>query len=139
MERKRPRVVMEEINDVDEVAKARKQRERFDQNAAWLQRHISGIYSEHRGKFICIAGEELFVADTVKEAITQASVAHPDDDGWFTRYIPEEKVAACTQQEALDMSVLGCDILEMFAVIVDRSHDLVCLLGARHRYRIEME
>jgi predicted aspartyl protease len=44
---------------------------------------------------------------------------------------------ACSNQEALDMSVLGRDILNMFAVIVDRTGNLVCLLGGRHRYRIE--
>ena len=93
MERKRPHIVMEEVTDADEVAKARRQRELFDRNAAWLQGRISEVYSEHRGKCICIAGEELFVADTAKEAIVLARAAHPDDDGWFTRYIPEEKVA----------------------------------------------
>lgn len=51
------------------------------------------MYAQHRGKYICIAGEELFVADTVKEAIALATTAHPDDDGWFTRFIPKEKVA----------------------------------------------
>ena len=39
MERNRPRVVMEEVSDADEIAQARRQRERFDRNAAWLQRH----------------------------------------------------------------------------------------------------
>jgi hypothetical protein len=32
------------------------------------------------------------VADTTKEAIALATAAHPDDEGWFTRYIPKEKV-----------------------------------------------
>ncbi len=38
---------------------------------------------------------------------------------------------------ALDMSVLGRDITDLFAVIVDRPGDRVCLLGQRHGYRIE--
>ena len=66
---------------------------------------------------------------------TEIRLTREDD----SKVIFRGEYAACTQQEALDMSVLGRDILEMFAVIVDRSHDLVCLLGARHRYRIEME
>lgn len=45
--------------------------------------------------------------------------------------------AACTDPEALDMSVLGRDLLDMFALIVDRQHNLVCLLGGQHHYRIE--
>lgn len=43
---------------------------------------------------------------------------------------------ACTDAKSLDMSVLGRDILGMFAVIVDRAGDTVCLLGGRHTYRI---
>ncbi len=45
--------------------------------------------------------------------------------------------AAFTQDEALDMSVLGRDVMNLFAVIVDRPGDAVCLLGQRHRYRVE--
>jgi hypothetical protein len=44
--------------------------------------------------------------------------------------------AAFTQAESLDMSVLGRDITNLFAVIVDRPGDVVCLLGQRHRYTI---
>lgn len=45
--------------------------------------------------------------------------------------------AACTEQETLDMSVLGRDLLDMFALIVDRPHNLVCLLSGQHHYQIE--
>jgi predicted aspartyl protease len=45
--------------------------------------------------------------------------------------------AAVTEVEALDISVLGRDITSLFAVIVDRPSDVVCLLGQRHRYTIE--
>jgi hypothetical protein len=86
-------IVMEEVTDTNELAKARRQRERFDRNAAWLQAHLSEVYALHRGKCICIAGEALFVADTAQEAIALATAAYPDDDGWFTRYIPKAKVA----------------------------------------------
>jgi hypothetical protein len=44
--------------------------------------------------------------------------------------------AAVTELEAFDMSVLGRDITNLFAVIVDRPGDLVCLMGQRHRYTI---
>ena len=39
-----------------------------------------------------MAGEELFVADDTEEAIALARAAHPEDDGWFTRYIPKERL-----------------------------------------------
>lgn len=45
--------------------------------------------------------------------------------------------AAVTAVEALDISVLGRDIAGLFAVVVDRPGNLVCLLGQRHRYTIE--
>ena len=45
--------------------------------------------------------------------------------------------AAVTELEGLDMNVLGRDITGLFAVIVDQLHDVVCLLGQRHRYTIE--
>ena len=44
--------------------------------------------------------------------------------------------AAFTLLESLDMSVLGRDITNLFAVIIDRPGDVVCLLGQRHRYTI---
>lgn len=86
-------VEMQEVTDAGELAQARKQREQFDRNSVWLQGNIAGIYAKHRGKCICVAGQEVFVANTASEAIAQATAAHPDDDGWFTRYIPKEKVA----------------------------------------------
>jgi hypothetical protein len=41
--------------------------------------------------------------------------------------------AAFTGPKALDMSVLGRDLTNLFAVIVDRPQDVVCLLGGNHR------
>lgn len=86
-------IVMEEVTDPVELAQARAQRERFDRNAAWLHAHGDEIYPRHRGRFLCIAGEELFVADTPDAALSLARAAHPDDDGRFLRYVPREKVA----------------------------------------------
>jgi len=85
-------IVMEEVTDPEELAKAQAQRKRFDRNSAWLQAHIAEIYARYRGKCICIAGEELFVADTPEEALALATAAHPEDDGRFLRYIPREKL-----------------------------------------------
>jgi predicted aspartyl protease len=44
--------------------------------------------------------------------------------------------AAVTAPEALDMSVLGRDITDLFAVVVDRPGNVICLLGQSHRYHI---
>lgn len=86
-------IVMEEVTDPEELAKARAQDERFARNSAWLQAHIPEVYSRYRGKCVVIAGEELFAADTPQEAWALAAAAHPEDDGCFIRYIPRQKVA----------------------------------------------
>jgi hypothetical protein len=87
------KIVMAEVTDPTEVERARAQDERFERNSAWLQSHIPEVYSRHRGKCICVSGEELFVADTPKEVLVQAKAAHPEDDGRLFRYIPRDKVA----------------------------------------------
>ncbi len=46
---------------------------------------------------------------------------------------------AVTEVAALDISVLGRDILGLFAVVVDQPGNVVCLLGQRHRYTIEQD
>ena len=92
MENKQIPLVMEEVADPEELAKARAQRERFDRNTAWLQTRAWEVYTRYRGKCICVAGEELFVADTPEEALALATAAHPEDDGSFLRYIPREKL-----------------------------------------------
>lgn len=84
-------IVMEEVTDPVELAQARARRERFDRNWAWFEAHAPEIYATHRGKVLCIAGQELFAADTVEEVLAQATTAHPEDDGFFTRYIPRER------------------------------------------------
>ena len=88
-----PVVVMEEITDPEELARARVQRERFDHNWAWFQAHSPEVYSRYRGKCICIAGQELFAADTPEQAIALATAEHPEDHGRFVHYIPREKMA----------------------------------------------
>lgn len=43
---------------------------------------------------------------------------------------------AVTSARALDMSVLGRDVTDLFAVIVDRPGGTVCLVSQHHRYQI---
>ncbi len=57
-----PIIMTEETMTAEEAAAANRQREQFDRNSDWLQAHIPEVYSKHRGKCICIAGQELFVA-----------------------------------------------------------------------------
>jgi hypothetical protein len=45
--------------------------------------------------------------------------------------------AAVTDSDALDMSVLGRDLTNLFTLIADFPGDKVCLIGQRHTYKIE--
>lgn len=85
-------LMMMEVTEPDENAKAMAQRQRFRKNSDWLQAHVPQVYTQHRGKFICVAGEQLFVADTAAEVIAATRRAHPEDDGLLFRYVPREKM-----------------------------------------------
>src|SRR5687767_13396965 len=83
---------IEEVVDPVEIREAQARHAQFDRNSDWLQANIAEVYGKHRGKHICIAGQEVFAADNVHEAIALATAGHPDDEGWFVRYIPLEKL-----------------------------------------------
>src|SRR4051812_17101188 len=85
-------LLVEEVTDREELRKAQAQDQKFERNWAWFEAHAAEIYPRHRGKCLCVAGEELFVADTPEEALALATAAHPDDDGRFTRYIAKERM-----------------------------------------------
>jgi hypothetical protein len=80
------------VSDPAEVAAAQARRADLEINLAWFREHAMEIYRQNRGKCICVAGQEVFVADTSPDAIAQATAAHPHDQGWFIRYIPLEKL-----------------------------------------------
>ncbi|MGH7135781.1 MAG: hypothetical protein ACREHD_08585 [Pirellulales bacterium] len=83
-------VIMEIESDPNICAQIAARRERCERNVRWLEAHADEAYS-HRGKYICIAGEELFVAKCPEEVLSAAQAAHPDDDGRFTLYIPLDR------------------------------------------------
>jgi hypothetical protein len=88
-----PDIEVSELTDPHEIELANRQREQFDRNSAWLQQHIAEVYRpENRGKIVCIAGEQAFFGNTTEEAVSQAKAAHPDDKGYFTRYIPRQRM-----------------------------------------------
>jgi|ERR1043165_3835189 hypothetical protein len=85
-------LVMYEVTDTEELAKAETQRAQFRKNSDWLEARVPQIYAQHRGKCICVAGQELFVADTATEVVAMAKKAHPEDKGFLLRYIPLVKM-----------------------------------------------
>lgn len=87
-----PLVEMFEESDPKVLAESRSRHAQFEKNSDWLQSHISEVYSQHRGKVICIAGQEIFASESPTEAWDTAHKAHPEDRGILLRYIPKEKV-----------------------------------------------
>jgi hypothetical protein len=75
------------------LERADAQWERLERNARWFESHASEIYATHRDRFICVAGQELFVAETWEEALAAAKAKYPQDDGRILRYIPAVKLA----------------------------------------------
>jgi hypothetical protein len=89
MAESRSPIVVEEQTDPVELRKAQAQHERHERNWAWLEAHAAEVY-RHRGKVICVAGQELFVGDSSAEVLAKARAAHPEDDGWVTRIVPKQ-------------------------------------------------
>ncbi|HEV3443270.1 MAG TPA: hypothetical protein VG099_01450 [Gemmataceae bacterium] len=74
------------------------------------------------------------VGGAVATVCIDTQIRLPRHDGGAVLF--QGRFAAFTDPESLDMSVLGRDISNLFAVIVDRPGDVVCLLGQRHKYTI---
>jgi hypothetical protein len=80
-------IIMEVVTDPAVVEKTRAQHERANRNSDWLQGHWPDVLPQARGKFLAVAGQEAFIADTFEEAWANARTAHPDDDGAMCRYV----------------------------------------------------
>jgi hypothetical protein len=84
-------IVIEEVTDPEEIARHHRVAEAGRRNSAWLEAHWADLLPDARGKFVAVAGQEAFVADSPEEAIALAKEAHPDDPGRLIRYvIPEQ-------------------------------------------------
>ena len=82
-----PKFIIEEITDPGEIARHREQDAQFKRNADWLEAHWPDLLPQARGKFIAVAGQESFLADTPEGARELAEGAHPNDMGIFVQYV----------------------------------------------------
>jgi len=82
-------VAVEEVTDPVENARAREQDERHQRNLHWMQSHWDLVLPHGFGKFLAVAGQEAFLADTAKEAWAMAKAAHPEDSGAYIQYLQE--------------------------------------------------
>ena len=82
-----PICIIEEIYDPNEVARAQAQDARHRRNSEWLQTHWADVLPQARGKFLAVAGQESFIADTPAAAWAWIDATHPEDDGAIVQYI----------------------------------------------------
>jgi hypothetical protein len=73
--------------DPEEIAEGDAVRRQAKLNRDWLESHWADILPEARGKFVAVAGQEAFIADTDAEAWARAKAAHPEDRGAISRYV----------------------------------------------------
>jgi hypothetical protein len=82
-----PEMVITEITDPQQLAEDRAVEEQTRRNGDWLQRNWSEVLPQARGKFLAVAGQQPFIADTMDDALALARAAHPDDRGLLLQYI----------------------------------------------------
>jgi hypothetical protein len=80
------------------------------------------------------AGALAGVGGSVSSVLVDTRIRLRADNGAWASF--NGRFAAFADPAALDMSVLGRDITNLFALIVDRPQDVVCLVGQGHRYVI---
>lgn len=51
--------------------------EQFARNVAWWNARVNELTDAHAGKFVVVAGQELFVGDDPAEVTARAKAAHP--------------------------------------------------------------
>ena len=86
-----PTFIIEEVTDSNEIARAQAQDDRHRRNDEWLEAHWAEVLPQARGKFLAIADQEAFIADTPAEAWAWVDAVHPEDDGATVRYVRPEK------------------------------------------------
>lgn len=80
-------MIVEEVTDLDEIARSESQHAQFRRNAEWLESYWKDVTPQAFGKFIAVAGQEAHIAETSTEGYTWASAAHPQDHGPLVEYV----------------------------------------------------
>ena len=85
------RFAVDEVVDPGEIARFRAQDDRARRNSAWLESHWADVLPRARGKFLAVAGQEAFIAESPEAAWAMAEAAHPEDSGAFVQYVRPER------------------------------------------------
>jgi hypothetical protein len=87
----RPKVVIEEVTNPDEIARFEEQYAQAQRNWNWLEAHWPDLLPHALGKYVAVAGQEAFIAEDGVEARAQAVAAHPEDKGVIVQFVRPEK------------------------------------------------
>ena len=85
-----PRVTVLDVSDPERIVRHREQDRRHARNLQWLQAHWAEL-PQSRGRYVAVADQKAFVADTAEVAWQWARSEHPDDDGAIVMFVPCEK------------------------------------------------
>lgn len=88
---KEPHFTITEVQDEQEIARFRAQDEQARRNSKWLQAHWQELLPQACGKFLAVAGQQGFIADTPEQAWRLAQEAHPQDHGILMQYVRPER------------------------------------------------
>ena len=93
-------ISIEEVTDPEEIARHRAQDLRHARNLKWLETHWSDLPNA-RGRYVAVANEQPFVADTAEAAWSWAYGQFPPDDGAIVLRVPAERGCAAHSQHSL--------------------------------------
>ncbi len=83
-----PRIIETPVISDDERAANVAANAQFQLNLVWWNARVTEIRAAHTGKFVCVAGQELFVGDDPEEVEARARAAHPNPGrGFLSVYV----------------------------------------------------
>src|SRR4051812_15382421 len=84
-------MIIEQVTDPAEVAMYREVFAAADLNFKWLDENWHAVLPQAYDKYLAVAGQQAFIADTPQQARALAIAAHPDDKGLICRFVSSHK------------------------------------------------
>jgi hypothetical protein len=88
-----PKFIIEEVTDPIELERNRCQHEQAVRNMDWLCGHWDELLPAAWGKYVAVAAQQAFVADTFDDAYEKALACHPDEKGILVQFVSPVKGA----------------------------------------------
>jgi hypothetical protein len=102
-----PKIIIEAVDDPVAAARVRTLSEQGKRNSDWLQAHWSELLPQARGKFVAVAEQEAFIADSVEDAWAWVARTHPGDNGALVQYVREMK--CCCWRPGINIGSIRLD------------------------------